>query len=180
MNRLPKSRNGRIAFGLIALAVASCVCWNSIGGGDKAPEPTSAPQPLLLEATAAPRVETAAPVPTDTEEPTEIPTDEPSVAAPTETPAPTPVPVQATAVPVVQPTEAPPPPPAQADGCVNFNTASFDDLRRIINVDDDIARQILDLRAKRPFSGWDDLVDRVKGIGENNVKEIQAQGLGCF
>lgn len=74
----------------------------------------------------------------------------------------------------------PPPPPAQSSGCVNFNSASYDDLRRITHVDDKIANQIISLRAQRPFSGWDDLVDRVSGIGKNNVKDIQAQGLGCF
>lgn len=72
------------------------------------------------------------------------------------------------------------PPPAQSSGCVNFNSASFDELRRITHVDDNIANQIIDLRGTRPFSGWGDLVDRVSGIGEKNVKDIQAQGLGCF
>lgn len=81
-------------------------------------------------------------------------------------------------VPAAQPVA--PPPPAPSSGCVNFNSASFDDLRRIIHVDDKIANHIIELRGQRPFSGWDDLVDRVNGIGKNNVKDIQAQGLGCF
>lgn len=75
---------------------------------------------------------------------------------------------------------AAPPPAAPASGCVSFNSASFEDLRRIINVDDDIANQIIELRAQRPFSGWDDLVDRVRGIGDKNVEDIKAQGVGCF
>jgi len=63
---------------------------------------------------------------------------------------------------------------------VNFNSAPYEDLLRIVNVEADIANQIIELRAQRAFTGWDDLVDRVKGIGKNNVKDIQAQGLGCF
>ncbi len=73
--------------------------------------------------------------------------------------------------------QAAPPPAAPGSGCVNFNSAGYDDLRRIKHVDDKIANEIL---KKRPFSGWDDLVDEVNGIGENNVKDIQAEGLGCF
>lgn len=116
MDRLPKSRNGRIALGLIVLVLASCVCWNSINTGDKTSEPTSAPQPLLQEVTAAPRENTVVPVPTDTEEPTEVPTEAPTAAPPTEAPAPTAVPVLPTAVPVVQPT-SPPAPPQPQYGC---------------------------------------------------------------
>jgi DNA uptake protein ComE-like DNA-binding protein len=73
--------------------------------------------------------------------------------------------------------QAAPPPAASASGCVNFNTAGYDDLRRIKYVEDKIAQEIL---SKRPFSGWDDLVDKVSGIGDKNVKEIQAEGIGCF
>lgn len=73
--------------------------------------------------------------------------------------------------------QAAPPPAAPAAGCISFNTAGYDDLRRIKHVDDKIANEIL---SKRPFSGWDDLVDEVNGIGKNNVKDIQAEGLGCF
>lgn len=73
--------------------------------------------------------------------------------------------------------QAAPPPAAPESGCVNFNTAGYDDLRRIMYVDEKIANEIL---KKRPFSGWDDLVKRVGGIGPNNVKEIQAEGVGCF
>ncbi len=75
------------------------------------------------------------------------------------------------------PVEAAPPPAAPASGCVNFNSAGYDDLRRIKYVDDKIAQEILN---KRPFSGWDDLVDEVSGIGKKNVLEIQAEGIGCF
>ena len=73
--------------------------------------------------------------------------------------------------------QAAPPPAAAGPGCVNFNVAGFDELRRIKYVEEKIANEIL---AKRPFSGWDDLVDQINGIGKNNVKEIQAEGIGCF
>ena len=73
--------------------------------------------------------------------------------------------------------QAAPPPAAPASGCVNFNAAGYDDLRRIKYVEDKIANEIL---SKLPFTGWKDLVDRVSGIGDKNVKEIQAEGIGCF
>lgn len=75
--------------------------------------------------------------------------------------------------------QAPPPPQPLVgqppSGCVNINTASFEDLKRIIHVDDDRANQIIHLR---PFRSVDDLI-RVKGIGKKRLEDIKAQGLAC-
>lgn len=184
-DRMPTSRNGRLAVGcggLLGLCFVAMLCSNLVSGG-KPPAtqvPTAAAQPLMA-ATVAQATEEPRPTEAATEEPTvaatDVPTEEPTAVpptiAPTQPPAPTAAP-QPTAVP---PTAAPPTEAAVTSNCININTASFDELRQITEVEEDIANQILKLR---PFSGWPDLVRRVKGIGNNNVKNIQAQGLACI
>lgn len=184
-DRMPASRNGRLAVGcggLLGLCLVATLCSNLVSGG-KPPAtqvPTSAAQPLMAatvgQATDVPNpteIATDEPTVAATEVPTEAPTAEPPTIAPTHPPAPTAVP-QPTAEP---PTAGPPTEAAATSNCININTASFDDLRRITEIEEDIANQILSMR---PFSGWPDLVRRVKGIGNNNVKNIQAQGLACI
>ncbi len=56
---------------------------------------------------------------------------------------------------------------------ININTASKDDLTRIIHVGPARADEIIKLR---PFSSLDDLI-RVSGIGEKTVADIKTQGL---
>jgi hypothetical protein len=70
---------------------------------------------------------------------------------------------------------APAPPPPPPPGCVNINTASFDELRQIIHIDVDRAQQIINLR---PFNSVDQLI-AVSGIGQVRLDEIKAQGLAC-
>lgn len=55
---------------------------------------------------------------------------------------------------------------------ININTASYEDLIKIIHIDEDRANQIIQLR---PFDTVDDLV-RVKGIGESRLADIKAEG----
>lgn len=88
----------------------------------------------------------------------------PPPAAPTPTPTP---------VPPAPPPPPPPPPPSQ--GCVNINTASFQELQRIIHIGPDRAQQIINLR---PFSSVN-AMDRISGIGPARLADIKAQGLAC-
>jgi hypothetical protein len=65
--------------------------------------------------------------------------------------------------------------PAAAQECVNVNTASPQELQRIIHIGSDRAAEIIRLR---PFSSVDDL-QRVTGIGPARLADIKAQGLAC-
>lgn len=58
---------------------------------------------------------------------------------------------------------------------VNINTASADELTRIVHVGPAIAQRII---AARPFGSLEDLL-RVSGIGEQRLADILAQGLAC-
>ena len=71
--------------------------------------------------------------------------------------------------------ETPSSPEPEASGCVNINTASFEELRQIIHIDVDRANQIINLRT---FSSVDSM-DRIKGIGPARLADIKAQGLAC-
>ena len=87
--------------------------------------------------------------------------------------APTQVPVP----PVVEPTPAA---PASAgvgcrEGQIDVNSASREELDRIMHIGGERAGQILRLR---PFSSVDDLI-RVRGIGPVRLSDIKAQGLAC-
>lgn len=72
-----------------------------------------------------------------------------------------------------------PPPPSSGGGCVagqvDINSASFEDLQRIIHVGPERATQIQNLR---PFSSVDALT-RVNGIAEARLRDIKHQGVAC-
>ncbi|WP_438312040.1 MBL fold metallo-hydrolase [Sporosarcina sp. FA9] len=59
--------------------------------------------------------------------------------------------------------------------CVDINTASGEDIQRIIHIG---PTRHLDLINLRPFSSVDDL-SRIKGIGPARIKDIIAQGIAC-
>jgi competence protein ComEC len=69
--------------------------------------------------------------------------------------------------------------PAVSGSCrpdqVNVNSASADELVRIIHIGPERAGQILRLR---PFSSVDDMV-RISGIGSARLRDIKGQGLAC-
>ena len=67
---------------------------------------------------------------------------------------------------------------ALGQDCVDLNTASAGQLQRIIHIGPERARQIITLRAQRPFASVDDIV-RVKGIAAARLRDIKAQGLAC-
>ncbi|MBE0467703.1 MAG: helix-hairpin-helix domain-containing protein, partial [Candidatus Desulforudis sp.] len=73
--------------------------------------------------------------------------------------------------PAVQPVPAPAPSPDP--GGVNINTATVDELQRIVHIGQSRAEEIIRLR---PFSSLDDL-SRVTGIGPSRLADIKAQGV---
>ena len=62
--------------------------------------------------------------------------------------------------------------------CVDVNTATVEELRRIIHIDKVRAKEIVALRSKEPFGSVDELV-RVRGIAAGRLKDIKEQGLAC-
>jgi predicted flap endonuclease-1-like 5' DNA nuclease len=69
----------------------------------------------------------------------------------------------------------PEPDPEPEPGCVDINSAGFEDLQQIIHIGPDRAQQIIDLR---PWASVDDLT-RVSGIGPARLQDIKNQGLAC-
>jgi DNA uptake protein ComE-like DNA-binding protein len=65
-----------------------------------------------------------------------------------------------------------------SNGCININTANFEELRRIIHIDVERAQSILRRREVTPFTSVDDL-DDIKGIGDVRLQEIKEQGAAC-
>jgi endonuclease YncB( thermonuclease family) len=62
--------------------------------------------------------------------------------------------------------------------CVDINTASRGDLRRIVRIDEVRSAEAIELRKRRPFDEVRDLM-RIKGIGPSRILDIEAQGLAC-
>jgi competence protein ComEC len=94
-----------------------------------------------------------------------------ATTAPVATPAPTTAPA-ATATPAPTATPLPPAPPSN---CVNINTASHENLQRIIHIGPVRATELISLR---PFASVDHLT-RVNGIAAGRLRDIKAQGLAC-
>lgn len=67
---------------------------------------------------------------------------------------------------------------AGAAGAVDLNTATLDQLRGIRGIGPKTAQIILDERARGGrFQSFDDLSDRVRGIGPRRAQALQAAGL---
>ena len=97
-------------------------------------------------------------------EPTMTPTPSGSpVSTPTVTPTPT-------ATPEPTPTATPEP-----VACIDLNTATFDELREIIHIDEVRAQAIIDGRL---WASVNDLV-QISGIGPARLQDILDQGLAC-
>ena len=62
-----------------------------------------------------------------------------------------------------------------APGQININTASLEELQRIIHIGPVRAQELISLR---PFASLDDLT-RISGIGPSRLADIKAQGLAC-
>jgi competence protein ComEA len=64
-----------------------------------------------------------------------------------------------------------------AFAAVDVNKATQAELESIKGVGPAISAKILDERKKGNFKDWNDLVDRVKGVGEGNAVKLSAEGL---
>lgn len=62
---------------------------------------------------------------------------------------------------------------------VKINTATIEQLKRIIHIDDERAKEIIKLRKSKPFASFDDL-KRITGIGTARVTDIKAEGIIKF
>jgi competence protein ComEA len=60
---------------------------------------------------------------------------------------------------------------------VDVNQATAAELVGIKGIGPSISTKILDERKKGNFKDWNDLVDRVKGVGEVNAAKFSAEGL---
>lgn len=74
------------------------------------------------------------------------------------------------------PTEAAPPPVVEAPaGCINLNTASFEELQGIIHIGPERAQDVI---AMRPWSSVNQLI-AISGIGQAKLSDIISEGKAC-
>jgi competence protein ComEA len=66
---------------------------------------------------------------------------------------------------------------AAAFAAVDANKATQAELESIKGIGPAISAKILDERKKGAFKDWNDMVDRVKGVGEGNAAKFSADGL---
>jgi competence protein ComEA len=66
---------------------------------------------------------------------------------------------------------------AAAFAAVDINEATVADLDGIKGIGPVMSRRILDERRKDKFKSWEDLVTRVKGLGDNSAARLSAEGL---
>ena len=64
------------------------------------------------------------------------------------------------------------------DGQININSASLEELDKLVGIGNATARNIINTRNVKLFDSVDDLV-RVSGIKDGKLKDIKAQGLAC-
>ncbi|NMB00817.1 MAG: MBL fold metallo-hydrolase [Firmicutes bacterium] len=62
--------------------------------------------------------------------------------------------------------------------CVDINTASVEELQRIIHIGPALAQEIVRQREIHPFKSIEEL-KRVSGIGEKRLADIKSEGLAC-
>ncbi|MFN0183546.1 MAG: ComEA family DNA-binding protein [Aquabacterium sp.] len=66
---------------------------------------------------------------------------------------------------------------ASAFAAVDVNKASQAELEGVKGIGPAIAGKILDERKKGAFKNWDDMVERVKGVGDGNAAKFSEAGL---
>ncbi len=66
---------------------------------------------------------------------------------------------------------------AVAFAAVDANKASQAELEGVKGIGPAIASKILDERKKGAFKSWDDMVERVKGVGDGNAAKFSSAGL---
>jgi len=64
-----------------------------------------------------------------------------------------------------------------AIAAVDVNKASQADLETVTGIGPAISGKILDERKKGAFKDWQDLIDRVSGIGETSAAKLSSGGL---
>lgn len=66
---------------------------------------------------------------------------------------------------------------AMSFAAVDVNKASAADLDGLKGIGPAISGKIIEERKKGDFKDWNDFIDRVKGVGENNAAKFSAEGL---
>ena len=66
---------------------------------------------------------------------------------------------------------------AASFAAVDANKASAAELDGLKGIGPGISSKIIDERKKGSFKDWQDLIDRVKGVGEHNAVKFSAEGL---
>ena len=66
---------------------------------------------------------------------------------------------------------------AAAFATVDVNKATAAELDGVKGIGPSISKAIVDERKKGDFKNWEDLITRVKGIGEGNAAKFSAEGL---
>ena len=66
---------------------------------------------------------------------------------------------------------------AGAFAAADANKASQAELEAVKGIGPAISAKIIDERKKAPFKDWNDMVERVKGVGENNAAKFSTEGL---
>ncbi len=66
---------------------------------------------------------------------------------------------------------------AVAFAAVDVNKATLAELETVKGIGPAIATKILDERKKGSFKDWNDMVERVKGVGDGNAAKFSAEGL---
>lgn len=66
---------------------------------------------------------------------------------------------------------------AAAFAAVDVNTAKAADLDGVKGIGPVMSKRILDERKKGKFKSWEDLISRVKGLGESSATKLSAEGL---
>ena len=66
---------------------------------------------------------------------------------------------------------------AASFAAVDVNKATAADLDGVKGIGPVMSKRILDERKKGKFRNWDDLVTRVKGLGENSAAKLSGEGL---
>jgi competence protein ComEA len=66
---------------------------------------------------------------------------------------------------------------AASFAAVDVNKATAAELDGIKGIGPEMSKRIMDERKKGDFKSWEDLISRVKGIGEGNAAKYSAEGL---
>lgn len=60
---------------------------------------------------------------------------------------------------------------------VELNEASQAELERLKGIGTSLSQKLLDARTERPFADWNDLLQRVPGVGVATARRLSAAGL---